>query len=194
MSFGFEFDAAGLSEVDKMEKHFLDEPAPQSPLRPPKDAIQNHTTPKMAVQAFILHHQSPLPPAKDEVQNYTSPKMAVEAFTSHHQSPHLPPKDVAQGHTTPNMAGQAFTPHLSSGQRSGSVVNKFGRARERISTPIEDLEHVPLFSSTHSPVFSPVAGAFENSTDRFPAVRRSFENQASNASKRCPSQSQSVFI
>ena len=131
MSFGFELDAAGLSEVDKMEQHFYD-PAPKTPIAPPKDIIQ--------------------------------------------------------GQATPQMAEQAFTTHLNSSKRDGSVVNKFGCARERISTPIEDSEHVALFSSTHSPVFSPVTGAFEkfenSNHDSSHAMRRSFENQAGHMSKR----------
>ena len=132
LSYGFEFDAAGLSEVDKIEQHFLHDPSTQSPV--------------------------------------------------------ASSKDVVEGHTTPQMAWQAFTPHVSSGKRSGAVVNKFDRARERISTPIEDSEHIALFSSTHSPVFSPVGGVFqkfENSNDGSHAMRRSYETHAVNRSKRC---------
>jgi len=131
LSFGFEFDAAGLTEVDKIEQCFLHDPSLQSPLPPPKDVLQGHTTPQMAVQAC--------------------------------------------------------TPHLGRGKQDRPLANKFGRARDRISTPIEDSEHVALFSSTHSPVFSPVAGAFqkfENSNDRSPAMKRSFENQACGTNKR----------
>ena len=126
LSFGFEFDAAGLSEVDKMEQlHLCHNPALQSPVT-------------------------------------------------------VPPKDAAEGNITPKMTLQAFTPHINSG-------NKFERARERISTPIEDSEHVALFLSTHSPVFSPVTGAFEkfeNSNDKSQALRRSLVNQAAHDSKR----------
>ena len=132
LSYGFEFDAAGLSEVDKIEQHFLHDPSIQSPVAPSKDGMK--------------------------------------------------------GHTTPQMPGQAFTPHFSSDKRNGAVMNKFGCGRERISTPIEDSEHVALFSSTHSPVFSPVGGVFrkfENSNDRSHAMRRSFETHAGNTSKRC---------
>ena len=131
MSFGFEFDAADLSQVDKMvEQHFHCDPSPQSPLTSSKDTLQ--------------------------------------------------------GNVTPKLAGQPFTPQLGSDKRSGSVINKFGGARERISTPIEDSEHMALFSSTHSPVFSPVTGAFqqfENSHNRSQAIRRSFENPAGHASR-----------
>ena len=132
LSFGFEFDAAGLSEVDKMEQlHLCPNPALQSPVT-------------------------------------------------------VPPKDAAEGNITPKML-QAFTPHINSGKTNGSALNKFGRARERISTPIEDSEHVALFLSTHSPVFSPVTGAFEkfeNSNDKSQALRRSLVNQAAHDSKR----------
>lgn len=130
MSFGFEFDAAGLSEVDKMEQlHLCHNPALQSPVTVP----------------------------------------------------------AAEGNITPKMTLQAFTPHINSSKTNGSALNKFGRARERISTPIEDSEHVALFLSTHSPVFSPVTGAFEkfeNSNDRSQALRRSLVNQAAHDSKR----------
>ena len=132
LSYGFEFDAAGLSEVDKIEQHFLHDPFTQSPV--------------------------------------------------------ASSRDVVEGHTTPQMTRQAFTPHVSSGKRSGAAVNKFDRARERISTPIEDSEHVALFSSTHSPMFSPVGGVFqkfENSNDGSHAMRRSYETHAANRSKRC---------
>ena len=107
ISFGFEFDAADLSQFDKIvEKHIQRDPAPQSPLA-------------------------------------------------------VPSKDASQGNVTPQGTGQALTPQLGNRKRSGFVVNKFGCTRERISTPIEDSEHMPLFSSTHSPVFSPVTGAFQ---------------------------------
>ena len=133
LSFGFEFDAAGLSEVDKMEQlHLCHNPALQSPVT-------------------------------------------------------VPPKDAAEGNITPKMTLQAFTPHINSSKMNGSALNKFGRARERISTPIEDSEHVALFLPTHSPVFSPVTGAFqkfENSNDRSQALRRSLVNQAAHDSKR----------
>lgn len=131
LSFGFEFDAADFSEVDKIvEQHLLCDPVPQSLL------------------------------------------------TSSN--------DVLKGNVTPKLAGQAFTPPFTINRNSGSVANKFGHTRERISTPIEDSEHMALFSSTHSPVFSPVTGAFqqfENSTDRSQARRRSFENPSNHPSK-----------
>lgn len=103
------------------------------------------------------------------------------------QSPLTSSNGALKENVTPKLAGQAFTTPFNSNRRSESVVNKFGRARERISTPIEDSEHVALFSSTHSPVFSPVTGAFqqfENSTDRSQARMRSFENGTGHANKR----------
>ena len=124
MSFGFEFDAADISEVDKIVKQHLHcDPVPQSP-----------------------------PKSSD---------------------------DVFKGNVTPKLAGQVFTPPFSTNRKSRSVTNKFGHARERISTPIEDSENMALFSSVHSPVFSPVTGAFqhfENSAVESQARRRSFEN------------------
>ena len=131
LSFGFEFDAADFSEVDKIvEEHLHCEPVPQSPLK-----------------------------SSD---------------------------DILKGNITPKLAGQVFTPPFTTNSKSRSVTNKFGRARERISTPIEDSENVVLFSSAHSPVFSPVAGAFqqfEDSAVECQAVRRSLENPSHYPSK-----------
>ena len=103
------------------------------------------------------------------------------------QSPITSSKDPLKGNVTPKMAGQAYTTPSSNNRQSASVANKFGRVRERISTPIEDSEHMALFSSTHSPVFSPVTGTFqkfENSTDRYQNGRRSFENATGHEDKR----------
>ncbi|XP_078375483.1 DNA polymerase theta-like isoform X1 [Oculina patagonica] len=102
------------------------------------------------------------------------------------QSPLTSSNGALKENVTPKLAAQAFITPSSSTRRSESVVNKFGRARERISTPIEDSEHMALFSSTHSPMFSPVTGAFqqfENSTDRSQARRRSFENAPGHENK-----------
>lgn len=129
-SFGFEFNAADLSEMDKVEQHHCDTVS---------------------------------------------------------QSPATSSKDAVKGNVTPKLAAQATTTPFNSKRRSESVVNKFCRARERISTPIEDSEHMALFSSTHSPVFSPVTGAFqqfENSADRSQARRGSLENSTGHANKR----------
>lgn len=131
MSFGFEFDAADFSEVDKIvEQHLHCEPVAQSPVK-----------------------------SSD---------------------------DVFQGNVTPKLDGQVFTPPFTTNSKSRSVTNKFGRVRERISTPIEDSENVVLFSSAHSPVFSPVTGAFqlfENSAVESQAGRRSLENPSHYPSK-----------
>ena len=131
LSFGFEFDAADFSEVDKIvQRHLHCDPVPHSPL------------------------------------------------TSSN--------DVFKGNVTPKVADQAFTPPFTTNRESGSLTNKFSRARERISTPIEDSEHMALFSSAHSPVFSPVTGTFqlfENSAGRFEAGRRSFENPSGHPNK-----------
>lgn len=131
MSFGFEFDAADFSEVDKIvDQHLHCEPVPQSPLK-----------------------------SSD---------------------------DVFKGNVTPKLAEQVFTPPFTTNNQSRSVTNKFGRARERISTPIEDSENVALFSSAHSPVFSPVAGGFqqfENSAVESQAGRRRLENPSRYPSK-----------
>lgn len=122
LSFGFEFDAADFSEVDKIvEQHLHCEPAPQSPLK-----------------------------SSD---------------------------DVFKGNVTPKLGEKVFTPPFAANSKSRSVTNKFGRIRERISTPIEDSENVVLFSSAHSPVFSPVTGAFQQfENSAVEAGQRSLEN------------------
>lgn len=131
LSFGFEFDAADFSEVDKIvNQHLHCDPVPQSPLKSSNG--------------------------------------------------------VFKGNVTPKPAGLVFTPPSTTNGKSGSVPNKFGRARERISTPIEDSENMALFSSAHSPVFSPVTGAFqqfENSAVGSQVSRRSFENPSGHSSK-----------
>ena len=102
------------------------------------------------------------------------------------QSPLKSSDDVFKGNVTPKLAGQVFTPPFTTNSQSRSVTNKFGRARERISTPIEDSENVALFSSAHSPVFSPVAGdfqQFENSAVESQAGRRGLENPSRSPSK-----------
>lgn len=108
MSFGFEFDAADLSQFDKIvEQHIQCSPVPRSP------------------------------------------------FT-------IPSKDTMQGKFTPRGTMHFSTPQLGSGKRNESDGKWFGPTRERISTPIEDLEHMPRFSFAHSPVFSPVRGSFDD--------------------------------
>jgi len=102
------------------------------------------------------------------------------------QSPLKSLNDAFKGNVTPKLAGQVFTPLSTTNRKSRSATNKFGRTRERISTPIEDSENMALFSSAHSPVFSPVTGAFpqfENSAVRSQARRRSFENPSGHPNK-----------
>ena len=102
------------------------------------------------------------------------------------QSPLKSSNDVFKGNVTPKLAGQVFTPLSASNRKSRSVTNKFGRTRERISTPIEDSENMALFSSAHSPVFSPVTGAFqqfENSAVESQVRKRSFENPSGHPNK-----------
>lgn len=138
MSYGFEFDAAGLSEVDKIEQNFLHDTTPLSPVAcsaaPLGNVSQEHEIPREAVQTTL-------------------------------------------------------TPHIGDGKGNGSAFSMFVHGRERISTPIEDSERVGLFSSTHSPVFSPVPrdsafDAFDSSGNHLQTARKNSENQASNTSKR----------
>lgn len=138
MSYGFEFDAAGLSEVDKIEQNFLHDTTPLSPVACPAAPFGN----------------------------------------------------VTQEHETPRAAAQTtLTPRIGDGKGNGSAFSMFSHGRERISTPVEDSEHVGLFSSTHSPVFSPVArnsasDAFDSDGNQLQTARKNSENQASNNSKR----------
>ena len=123
LSFGFEFDAADFSEVDKMvEQHLHYDHVPWSPLTSSNDVFKGNVTPTLQV------------------------------------------------------AGP-----LTNNKKSGSATNKFGRVRERISTPIEDSERMALFSSAHSPVFSPVTGAFQQFEEA--ARRSSFENPSGHPNK-----------
>ncbi|XP_015756078.1 PREDICTED: DNA polymerase theta-like [Acropora digitifera] len=137
LSYGFEFDAAGLSEVDKIEQNFVHDTTPLSPVACPAAPFGN----------------------------------------------------VTQEHEKPRVAAQApITPRIGDGKGNGSAFSMFGHCRERISTPVEDSEHVGLFSSTHSPVFSPVArnsasDAFDSDGNQLQTARKNSENQASNNSK-----------
>ena len=58
MSFGFEFDAAGLSEVDKIEQNFLRDTTPLSPVActaaPFGNVTQAHKIPQSATQTTLI--------------------------------------------------------------------------------------------------------------------------------------------
>ena len=80
------------------------------------------------------------------------------------------PRDRFRGQSTiHHQRPAACTPSFGGhGNSDSSLAQRFGQhTRERISTPIEDTEHVLLFSSAHSPVFSPVTSAIELHNGKF---------------------------
>ncbi|XP_048577953.1 DNA polymerase theta isoform X3 [Nematostella vectensis] len=118
-SMSFDFDAAALCEVDKMEKDLI--PQATTPFHTPTSNNTN-ISPLSTISLQTCK--------TTKCSNLTKTISAVTSQTT---------ASIAS-HKTPQL-GQHVTPL---------------RGRERISTPVDEGEHVLLSSMAHSPAFSPV--------------------------------------
>ena len=119
MSYGFELDAAGLSEVDKIEQHFLCDPPPLSPTASCKDIKQGQKTPKMAGQTTSTPHLGQgkgngtafnnFGPVRGRISTPIEDSEQVALFSST-QSPVFPP---LEDHAFDMFEGSADTSNLA---------------------------------------------------------------------------------